>query len=744
MRIFSNFRGSAWRALRPAAFALLGGVLLQNSPAETADNSGSYTWRNVKILAGGFIPGIEFSLKESGLAYCRTDMGGAYRWDATAGRWIPLTDWAGPSKYNLMGIESIAIDPVDPKKVYIAAGMYSGNKAAILRSSDQGNTFDTVYVPFSMGGNQDGRGVGERLAIDPNQPATLYFGSRFAGLWVSKDSAVTWSEVGSFPFKGSRRARGSGGAGISFVLFDPASGSPGNASKTLFVGLADHQDPNLYRSDDAGETWTKVPGQPAPDFMPRHGALDAVSRLLYLNYGNGAGPNGVTDGAVWKLDLKSGVWTNISPVTPHASGEGGFGYGGLSLDQQHPGTLMVATLDRWGRDDVFRSVDAGKSWHGILAQSQRDAGPSPYLLWGRGSPALGWWIDALAIDPFDSNHVLYATGATVWGCHDITALDSGHATHWTPEVEGIEQTAVVDLISPPSGAHLISGLGDICGFVHDDLTVSPPQGMMDHPRFSTTNSLDFAENKPAIIARVGEGGNGEFGGYSNDGGAHWTPFPRNNAQRGGGKIAVSADGGSFVWTPPNGPALFSKDEGKTWTPCQGLPAGSRPISDRVNPAKFYALDLSRQQLYLSADGGATFTGSPLKGFAPAGNSGFTVRAVAGHEGDLWLCSRGVLYQFHSADNSFVAHNQAGRVITFGLGKAAPGHDYPALYIAATLANQEGIFRSDDAGQTWSRLNDDRHQYGAPSPVIGDPRIYGRVYFGTNGRGIIYGDLKGSE
>ena len=426
MRIFLKFRVEGRRALHTASFCLLSCVALQNSAAEDAGTAEPYTWRHVKILAGGFIPGIEFSLKEPGLAYCRTDMGGAYRWDASTGRWIPLTDWAGPSKYNLMGIESIAIDPVDAKKVYVAAGMYSNNKAAILRSSDQGSTFDIVYVPFSMGGNEDGRGVGERLAIDPHQPDTLYFGSRSDGLWVSTDSAVTWNTVPSFPFKGSKGNHGMGGAGISFVLFDPSSGSPGDPTKTLFVGIADHLDANLYRSDDAGETWTKVSGQPTSDFMPRHGALDTVNRLLYLSYGNGAGPNGVTDGALWKFDLKSGDWTNISPVTPHTtSGWGSFGYGGLTLDQQHPGTLMVATLDRWGRDDVFRTTDGGKSWRSILEKSQRDSAPSPYLLWGHSTPALGWWIDALAIDPFDSNHVLYATGATLWGCHDITVLDTG-------------------------------------------------------------------------------------------------------------------------------------------------------------------------------------------------------------------------------------------------------------------------------------------------------------------------------
>ena len=37
------------------------------------------------------------------------------------------------------------------------------------------------------------------------------------------------------------------------------------------------------------------------------------------------------------------------------------------------------------------------------------------------------------------------------------------------------------------------------------------------------------------------------------------------------------------------------------------------------------------------------------------------------------------------------------------------------------------------------INDKNQQYGNMYAVTGDPRIYGRVYAGTNGRGIFYAD-----
>jgi xyloglucan-specific exo-beta-1,4-glucanase len=76
----------------------------------------------------------------------------------------------------------------------------------------------------------------------------------------------------------------------------------------------------------------------------------------------------------------------------------------------------------------------------------------------------------------------------------------------------------------------------------------------------------------------------------------------------------------------------------------------------------------------------------------------------------------------------------------GYGKAAPGQTYMALYTVAKIDGVRGVFRSDDVGATWVRINDDDHQYAKINMAItGDPRIYGRVYLGTNGRGTLYAD-----
>jgi xyloglucan-specific exo-beta-1,4-glucanase len=118
-----------------------------------------------------------------------------------------------------------------------------------------------------------------------------------------------------------------------------------------------------------------------------------------------------------------------------------------------------------------------------------------------------------------------------------------------------------------------------------------------------------------------------------------------------------------------------------------------------------------------------------------------LHTVPGRAGDLWLTSgSGVLY--HSVDGGMTFRPVASvaTVATLGFGQAAPGASYPAVYLAGIVGGVQGIFRSVNEGATWTRINDGQHQYGwIGQTITGDPRVFGRVYLGTNGRGILRGD-----
>src|SRR5215472_17998315 len=189
----------ALAAVVAGSFALAGGT----ASAER-DSTGPYVWSTAATGGGGgYVPGIVFNASEPGLAFARTDIGGAYRWDQRGGRWIQLLNGTSADNWNLSGVESVATDPVNPNRLVLAVGTYTNvftrQNGAIMRSTDQGRTFETTMLPFKNGSNMPGRSMGERLNIDPNDDAVIYFGARSGnGLWRSTDFGATWSRVTSF------------------------------------------------------------------------------------------------------------------------------------------------------------------------------------------------------------------------------------------------------------------------------------------------------------------------------------------------------------------------------------------------------------------------------------------------------------------------------------------------------------------------------------------------------------------
>ena len=702
-----------------------------------------YNWQSVKIIDGGLMPGIVIHPAEPGLMYIRGNVGGAYRWDVSAGSWMPLMDFLSSADGTLASVESIAVDPSDPNRVYIAAGTSPSwaINAAIFASSDRGSSFTRFNLPFKLGGNDIGHMAGERLAVNPFSPNELYLGTRSNGLWRSADHGVTWSQPAGFPIASSTDQ-----VGLPFVRFDPRHN--GTAYVAVFTG-------GLYRTTDGGGSWHIVPGQPTT--LPNgetvrlmRSAL-APDGTLYLTYSNSADFSGINNGAVYKLK-PDGTWTNITPPGPNGATSLWYGFCAVSADAQHAGTVMVATWNRWSPGDtIYRSTDGGTTWKSLRESSVLDGSLSPWVYSGTTQAAYGVWNASVEIDPLDSNHAIYEGGNSVWATNDLTNADSSAPTHWHIAANGIEETVVLSLISPPSGSHLLSGVGDEGGFRHDNFYVSPPAFL--NPLMTEGSYLDFAQSNPSLVARVGllDYSGTVAGAYSVDGGTTWTQFPANPPGLAasphaalGSMIALSSDGATFLWAPITAGPAFTRDRGASWTASTGAPAKLRVVADRVNPNKFYGWDGSTGTVYASTDGGATFVARATGLPQDQGNPGWTnqtyPRTVPGSEGDIWLPLTNGLYHSTDSGATFARIGTIESAPLAGLGMPAPGAQYPVLYVAGTVTGLYGIFRSDDAGITWTRINDDAHQFGVLDVIAGDPRIYGRVYLGTSGRGVVYGDI----
>ncbi len=693
----------------------------------------AYTWSNVAIGGGGYVTGMVYSEAEENLIYARTDIGGAYRWVETEKRWKAITDHLGAEQWNLIGIESIAADPVEANRVYVLGGTYMGNHGAVLVSEDYGETWEQHDMPFDCGGNNSGRGVGERLMVNPVENNMIYMGTRNAGLWKSEDFGKTWNEVESFPTKGNYTQE-SNAIGIMWVEFNPVNND-------IYVGVADKDGNCIYKSADKGVTWEALPVN-LPGMYPLHGDFSSDGKL-YLAYSDNCGPNmSPQNGAVCVYEENA-----FQEITPNLDDGRYGGFGAVSVDRQNPETLVVCTLGYWSDngDNIYRSTDGGATWQGLFDTKkhekhyQMNVENADWLTWGREEAKTGWWTADININPFNSDEIMYGTGATIYRTENMTELGTGKDVVISFAAYGLEETAVYQMLSPEyqeGQPQLYSIMGDLTGFAHLDVTKGPDDAhFMGSASGNNPTDLDVAyKNADCAVYAVQDRMKPLW--YTVDGGTTWNPVPDIPEKVEGGRVCMNADGTVILWTPANtGNSNIYQYHIKDnkWYYVEGLGYGAQICADRVNPQKFYAA--YNGMFYISTDGGTKFesTGQLIADKA-------TVQTVAGKEGNVWLCSGTLLMYSEDSGQTFTPVKDIDfRAIGFGAPETE--ENYPVVYAMGNAGQGEGIYRSLDKGATWERINDEKHLFGnLTSFITGDSHVYGRVYFATNGRGIVMGDI----
>ncbi|KAG8894961.1 hypothetical protein FRC01_012653, partial [Tulasnella sp. 417] len=163
---------------------------------------------------------------------------------------------------------------------------------------------------------------------------------------------------------------------------------------------------------------------------------------------------------------------------------------------------------------------------------------------------------------------------------------------------------------------------------------------------------------------------------------------------------------------------------------------------KVADSTFYAA--SGSTFYISTDSGVTFaaTAGTLGSSTTANKITVNVKVT----GDVWVSTDAGLFHSTNSGASFTAVTGFGATWSISTGAPKTTGGYPSVFAIGTYNRVIGVYRSDDQGSSWSRLDDAAHAFGAASAnvVSGDQRIWGRVYVGTNGRGIFYGNESGTS
>jgi photosystem II stability/assembly factor-like uncharacterized protein len=266
-------------------------------------------------------------------------------------------------------ISDIAVDPGDPFTFYVATA-----HGGLLKTTDSGATFSSLTddQPVPSWG---------AVAVAASDSKVIWAGSGEAndrnssgwgnGVYRSNDGGSTWAHVG---LKDSKT--------ISRIAVHPKD--PGTA---YVCAVGDLWTPGgergLFKTTDAGKTWTPALQAPAPH-TGRVGcgdlALDPVNpetvyAALYARqrtpWSFASGPE-VTDGAdaggIFKSTNGGASWTKLSKGLP-----GGTQRIGLTIYAKKPSTLYAIVQSAEGGTSnidevrskaggVFRTDDGGESW----------------------------------------------------------------------------------------------------------------------------------------------------------------------------------------------------------------------------------------------------------------------------------------------------------------------------------------------------------------------------------------------
>ncbi|MGA2019224.1 MAG: hypothetical protein ABSH02_01445 [Candidatus Sulfotelmatobacter sp.] len=326
-------------------------------------------WRLIGPFRGGRAVAVAGVPGDSTTFYFGAVNGGIWKTTDAGTVWTPIFD-----SQPIASIGAIAVAPSDPETIYVGTGesdirsdLSSGN--GVYKSNDGGSTW--TYI-----GLEDTRQI-SRIVIDPQNPKVVYVGAlghafmpnEQRGVYKSVDGGTNWTRVLSQ----------SPEIGISDVAI--CSGN----TQLLFAGTWNsHRPPwstyapidapggGLFRSKDAGKTWSRLNGNGLPEGDWGRIGVDVApdgKRVYALIQAKKAG--------LYRSDDGGDTWTLANP-DPRLTSRAWY-FNSITIDPHNPDVIYIPNVALYRSEDggktisIVRGAPGGDDYHQIWIDPRNSA-----------------------------------------------------------------------------------------------------------------------------------------------------------------------------------------------------------------------------------------------------------------------------------------------------------------------------------------------------------------------------------
>ena len=570
----------------------------------------------------------------------------------------------------------VVTDPTNPSIIYIAAA-----DGGVWKSVDAGASWNAVtdHVGTLASGS---------IAIDPSNPNTLFYGTgepyysgdAYGGIGVLKstDGGASWFSSGL-----SNEKR------VPRLAIDP------NTPSIMYAATWG----GLYRSTNAGASWTKVIGI---GYVYDVVIDPTTSAVVYAGVGDNAGGAGV-----WKSVDSGKTYTKLGGGFPAS---GGIQRIRIAVAPSDPSILYSLFSDpspSGGYGGAYKSTDAGTTW-----TNADPSGNLSTIFGSAGGTGQGWYDIAAAVSPSDPNLVFMSgidtwrstNGGSTWA--NVTNGYAGgnvHVDHHALVFDGSTLYLCTDggLWKTVNNGNSWTNLNNgICAVQFYDL------------------STDY--QSPGRVY----GGTQDNGTQRTTGTINWTDVLGGD----GGMSSVDYTNSNFVYGErQNGDRNRSTNGGTSWTSMNtGIGAGPWVTPIIIHPVTHTTVFTSANDgyIYRSTNQGVTWAKTSTS--PPAGGSVVTFLAYNAASSKFYASSTNRLFTSTDEGQTWTARSGSATITDIEFDPS----DSRLVYVTFSSTATIHIYKSTNDGTNWTNITGDLPNIPVNALKV-QPGNSQRIYIGTD-------------